>query len=80
MELRLPRSGVDGPRFANIEWIPVQMKARGSQPITQQSQEKAGRGCPFLYLNKVNRKKSQFTDHTTVVEVPKCKSGIIHVP
>ena len=51
----MPRSGVDGPRFANIEWIPVKIKPRGSQPITQQRQEKAGvtsRSCPSLCLSK----------------------------
>ena len=78
----MPRSGVDGPRFA-FEWIPVHMKARGSQPITQQRQEKAGatsRGCPPLYLRKVDSKKSQSRDHTTIVDVLECISDVIHVP
>ena len=54
VELRLPRSGVSGPRFANIEWTLVTTEARGSQPITQQRQRKASttfRGCPSLYVN-----------------------------
>ena len=34
VEFDLPRSGVDGPRFANNGWIPVKMEPRGSQPIT----------------------------------------------
>ncbi len=31
-------------------------------------------------LVKQNRKKSQFKEHATVVEVPECVSDIIHVP
>ena len=83
MELRLPRSGVNGPRFADIEWIPVKMKARGSQPITQQRQRKAGttfRCYPSRYVNRVNREKSQFRDHTTIFEVLECISDIVHIP
>ena len=70
MELRLPRSGEDGPRFADIKWIPVEMKACGSPPIMQQRQEKAtSRRCSSLFLSKAGPQEEPIREHTTVIEV-----------